>query len=186
MEGAILSLSDLRSINSTTEDVSDKAEHKIQKESKVFYFSDLLLHNKPPQTERCKATILTLCLMILSVRNSDRTEVGNSSLFHNVWGLSWVEWEGWGWFKSLCTGISWRLLHAQIWLTWLQIRTLPGLLTKAPTYGLSLTLVLSQPGSWVLRESIPRRNTWRQNIPRQPGLFMIQLQKPHSIISIIL
>lgn len=35
-----------------------KAEHKIQKESKVFHSSGLLLHNKPSQTERCKTIIM--------------------------------------------------------------------------------------------------------------------------------
>lgn len=54
MEGESLNLSELRGINSTTWDPCDKTEHKIQKESKSFYCSDPLLHNKLFQTEGYK------------------------------------------------------------------------------------------------------------------------------------
>lgn len=80
MEGAILSLRELRGINSTMCDPSDKIEHKIQKESKSFYASDLLLYNKPSQTEECKTIIILAYLMTLGVSSSDRTAVGKTRL----------------------------------------------------------------------------------------------------------
>lgn len=86
-KGAIVSLSELRGINSTTHDPSDKAEHNIRKKSK-FYSSDLLLHNKSSQTKRCEAIITFSYLMILRVRSSDSAAVEKAHLCSTMSGAS--------------------------------------------------------------------------------------------------
>lgn len=93
MEEAIPSLRELRGINSTMCDPSDKAEHKIQKKSKSFYASDLLLYNKLFQTEGSKTIIILAYLMTLRVSSLDRVEVGKTHLCAQCLGLTWKEGE---------------------------------------------------------------------------------------------
>lgn len=169
MEGAILNLSELRSINSTTWDPCDKAEHKIQKETKSFYSSDPLLHNKLFQTEGCKTIIILAYLTTLRISSSDWASEERLIFVPQCLGLSWEEWEGWGDSDILALELSGgyfihmsssddskSALSQDGWTKYLHM---------ASPWG----LVFLQCGSWILRDSISRENTWRENIPREPN-----------------
>lgn len=86
-KGAVVSLSELGGMNSTTQDPADKAEHNIQKKSKALHSSDVLLHSKPSQAERGE-TIMAFSSHDLEGKEFRQGSSGEGSpLLHNVWGL---------------------------------------------------------------------------------------------------